>query len=81
MSILDQYKEALKLRGYAQKKIKKAERALQKTHDDFGAATELVTQAGQKLREELGMGTYKLGRGLVVIVHASGVQVQEIKRA
>lgn len=79
MSALEQYKATLALRGKAQKRIRKAEDELLKAREEFGAATELVTQAGMKIRTELGMGTYKLGRGLVLIVHAGGVQVQEVK--
>lgn len=77
--MIQQYKDACKRRAKANKKITDLEDQLRLAHEEHQAANSLVTDAGIKVRAQLGPGNYKLPGGLILVVTPSVVQIQELK--
>lgn len=80
MTGLQQYKDACKLRARANKNITLLEERLRLAHDEHQAANSLVTDAGIKVRAELGIGNFKIpGSSNILVITPTVVQIQELK--
>lgn len=77
--MIQQYKNACKLRARASKKITSLEEQLMLAHEEHQAANSLVTDAGIQMRAQLGTGNYKLPGGLILVITPLIVQIQELK--
>lgn len=76
---LKNYQDTLTLRARANRRIEKAEQELRDANQEHEAANALVTDAGIKVRAELGVGNYKLKGNQVLVVSSTTVQIQELR--
>jgi len=76
--MIEQYKEACALMAKTSRRISKLEDQLRDAHKEHQTANDRVTDAGIKLRTQLGVGNYKLGK-LILVITPSTVQIQELK--